>query len=69
MTTEMLKNFLGSLIYNKQLEKLSLRNVAIDEMGWKYLCKFWPRIKPSRSWIFLNKESSKIHQRLQSVVT
>lgn len=45
MTTEMLKNFLGSLIYNKQLEKLSLRNVAIDEMGWKYLCKFLAKNK------------------------
>lgn len=40
MTTEMLKNFLGSLTYNKQLEKLSLRNVSIDELGWKYLCEF-----------------------------
>ena len=40
MTTEMLKNFLGSLTYNKQLEKLSLRNVCIDELGWKYLCEF-----------------------------
>ena len=45
MTTEMLKNFLGSLTYNKQLEKLSLRNVSIDELGWKYLCEFWRQIK------------------------
>lgn len=40
MTSEMLKNFLGALYNNKSLEKLSLRNVAIDEIGWKYLCKF-----------------------------
>lgn len=40
MTTEMLKHFLASLMKNKALEKLSLRNVAIDELGWKYLCKF-----------------------------
>ncbi|KAL6450377.1 GIP3 GLC7-interacting protein 3 [Candida maltosa Xu316] len=45
MSTEMLKNFLGSLIYNRQLEKLSLRNVAIDELGWKYLCKFLAKNK------------------------
>ncbi|ABN64497.2 microtubule-associated protein (MAP) [Scheffersomyces stipitis CBS 6054] len=43
MTTEMLKHFLASLVYNKSLEKLSLRNVAIDEIGWKYLCKFLSR--------------------------
>lgn len=40
MTTEMLKHFLASLMCNKHLEKLSLRNVAIDEVGWVYLCKF-----------------------------
>lgn len=40
MTTEMLKHILSSLTYNKSLEKLSLRNVPIDEIGWKYLCKF-----------------------------
>lgn len=40
MTSEMLKNFLASLYHNKSLEKLSLRNVAIDEIGWGYLCKF-----------------------------
>ena len=28
------------MTYNKQLEKLSLRNVSIDELGWKYLCEF-----------------------------
>ncbi|EGW30019.1 uncharacterized protein SPAPADRAFT_144212 [Spathaspora passalidarum NRRL Y-27907] len=43
MTTEMLKHFLGSLAYNKSLEKLSLRNVAIDDQGWKFLCKFLSR--------------------------
>lgn len=40
MTTEMLKHILASLVNNKYLEKLSLRNVPIDELGWKYLCKF-----------------------------
>lgn len=40
MTTEMLKHILASLTYNKSLEKLSLRNVPIDELGWKFLCKF-----------------------------
>lgn len=39
MTTEMLKHFLLSLAHNKLLEKLSLRNVAINDCGWKYLCK------------------------------
>ncbi|KAK6454218.1 microtubule-associated protein [Scheffersomyces xylosifermentans] len=43
MTTEMLKHFLASLVYNTSLEKLSLRNVAIDEVGWKLLCKFLSR--------------------------
>lgn len=43
MTTEMLKHFLSSLVYNKSLEKLSLRNVAIDDLGWKYLCDFLSR--------------------------
>lgn len=40
MTTEMLKNILGSIVNNKTLEKLSLRNVPIDNEGWGYLCKF-----------------------------
>ncbi|CAK9442247.1 uncharacterized protein LODBEIA_P59900 [Lodderomyces beijingensis] len=40
MTTEMLKCFLVSLINNHALEKLSLRNVAIDHHGWKLLCAF-----------------------------
>ncbi|ODV78850.1 RNI-like protein [Suhomyces tanzawaensis NRRL Y-17324] len=39
MSTEMLKHLLASLQYNPSLEKLSLRNVAIDEVGWIYLCK------------------------------
>lgn len=43
MTTEMLRHFLSSLVHSKSLEKLSLRNVAIDERGWKYLCKFLSR--------------------------
>lgn len=40
MTTEMLKIILGCLTQNKALEKLSLRNVAIDGHGWKLLCAF-----------------------------
>ncbi|CCE82970.1 Piso0_002741 [Millerozyma farinosa CBS 7064] len=40
ITTEMIKHLLSSLINNKSLEKLSLRNVPIDEEGWNYLCKF-----------------------------
>ena len=40
MTTEMLQHFLSSLVNNNFVEKLSLRNVAIDEVGWKFLCKF-----------------------------
>lgn len=43
MTTEMLKHILSSLVNNNALEKLSLRNVPIDELGWKYLCKFLAR--------------------------
>lgn len=45
MTTEMLKHFLSSLVYNRYLEKLSLRNVAMDEIGWKYLCQFLSKNK------------------------
>lgn len=43
MTTEMLRHFLSSLVHSKALEKLSLRNVAIDDLGWKYLCDFLSR--------------------------
>lgn len=43
MTTEMLKHLLASLVYNKHLEKLSLRNVAMDDQGWLYLCEFLHR--------------------------
>lgn len=43
MTTEMLKHLLSSLVYNKHLEKLSLRNVAMDETSWLYLCEFLNR--------------------------
>lgn len=40
MTTEMLKHLLSGLVYSKSLEKLSLRNVAMDDKGWLYLCEF-----------------------------
>ena len=43
MTTDMLRHFLSSLVHSKALEKLSLRNVAIDDLGWKYLCDFLSR--------------------------
>lgn len=43
MTTEMLKHILSGLVHNKHLEKLSLRNVAINETGWLYLCEFLTR--------------------------
>lgn len=43
MTTEMLKHLLSALVSNTSLEKLSLRNVAIDETGWLYLCEFLSR--------------------------
>ncbi|ODQ80722.1 hypothetical protein BABINDRAFT_160947 [Babjeviella inositovora NRRL Y-12698] len=45
MTTEMLWIFLLSLVGSQHLEKLSLRNVAIDGEGWKFLCKFLSRNK------------------------
>ncbi|EEQ38320.1 putative HMG2-induced ER-remodeling protein [Clavispora lusitaniae] len=43
MSTEMLKHLLAALVNNKHLEKLSFRNVAIDEKGWLYLCEFLSR--------------------------
>ncbi|OBA20960.1 RNI-like protein [Metschnikowia bicuspidata var. bicuspidata NRRL YB-4993] len=43
MTTEMLKHVLAGLVHSKHLEKLSLRNVAIDKAGWGYLCEFMSR--------------------------
>lgn len=38
--TEMFKIILVSLKNSLFLEKLSLRNVPIDQEGWEYLCKF-----------------------------
>lgn len=43
LTTEMLKSLLSSLVRNEGLEKLSLRNVPIDNTGWVYLCEFMTR--------------------------
>lgn len=40
MTLEMLKHFLALLVHNHLLEKLLLRNVAVDAAGWRMLCKF-----------------------------
>lgn len=45
MNSEMLKVILSSLINSTTIEKLSLKNVPIDEIGWKYLCKFLSRNK------------------------
>jgi len=45
MNTEMFKVVLSSLINSTTIEKLSLKNVPIDEIGWKYLCKFLSRNK------------------------
>lgn len=43
MSTEMLKHLLAALVHNRYLEKLSLRNVAMDDVGWLYLCEFLAR--------------------------
>lgn len=43
MSTEMLKIILSSLLRSTSIEKLSLRNVPIDEQGWRFLCKFLSR--------------------------
>ncbi len=45
MTTEMLRHFLSSLLLDGSLEKLSLRNVAIDAVGWELLCRFMAQNK------------------------
>ncbi|RLV91215.1 GLC7-interacting protein 3 [Spathaspora sp. JA1] len=60
MTDEMLKHFLGSLAYNKSLEKLSLRNVAINKQGWKYLCKFLARNVTVKKLDISQQQKSKI---------
>lgn len=43
MSTDMLRHFLSALVNSRALEKLSLRNVAIDNAGWKLLCDFLSR--------------------------
>lgn len=45
MTFEMLKILLASLVYKKDLKKLSLRNTQLDENGWKLLCWFFLKNK------------------------
>lgn len=57
MSTEMLKVILSSLKNSKTLEKLSLRNVAIDSQGWLYLCKF---LLTNRSVLKLDISQQKI---------
>lgn len=40
LTPEMFKTVMVSLVNSQSLEKLSLRNVNIDQQGWKVFCKF-----------------------------
>jgi len=40
LSSEMLRIILSSLLYKKELEKLTLRNTPIDELGWRLLCWF-----------------------------
>ncbi|CCK67997.1 Her1p KNAG_0A03090 [Huiozyma naganishii CBS 8797] len=40
LTLEMLRIILSSLVRSQVLEKLGLRNVVINQTGWKYLCQF-----------------------------
>ncbi|CCH45257.1 MAP-ous protein 1 [Wickerhamomyces ciferrii] len=40
LSSEMFRIILSSLLHKKELEKLTLRNTPIDEMGWKLLCWF-----------------------------
>ena len=43
LTPEMFKIVISSLVRSKALDRLSMRNVVIDENGWKLLCKFLMR--------------------------
>lgn len=45
LTAEQLRIILGSLIFKKKFEKLSLRNTQLDIEGWKILCYFISKTK------------------------
>lgn len=45
LSVEMLRVILGSLVYKKNFEKLSLRNTPLDHEGWRFLCCFVSRAK------------------------
>ncbi|CCH44236.1 GLC7-interacting protein 3 [Wickerhamomyces ciferrii] len=45
MNSEMLKILLSSLINSTTIEKISLKNVPLDIIAWKFLCKFLSRNK------------------------
>jgi hypothetical protein len=40
LSSEMFRIILSSLVAKKELEKLTLRNTPIDELGWRLLCWF-----------------------------
>lgn len=61
MSSEMLKIILSSLVRSTTIQRLSLRNVPIDETGWKLLCKFLSR---NHSIIKLDVSQQKIKSDL-----
>lgn len=63
LTTEMLRHLLGSLVKSKALEKLSLKNVPMDESGWELLCFF---IRENRSVKKLDISQQKIKPEVKS---
>lgn len=40
LSSEMLRIILSALLHKKELEKLTLRNTPIDDLGWRLLCWF-----------------------------
>lgn len=63
LTTEMLRHLLGSLVNSNALEKLSLKNVPMDEFGWDLLCFF---IRENRSVKKLDISQQKIKPETKS---
>ncbi|CAI4043739.1 hypothetical protein SKDZ_10G1730 [Saccharomyces kudriavzevii ZP591] len=49
LTVQMLRIILGSLVYKRNFQKLSLRNTLLDEEGWKVLCYFVSKAKSLHS--------------------
>lgn len=66
MTTEMLKHLLGALVLNEGVEKLLLRNVAIDDLGWLYLCEFLVR-NPNIKKLDISQQRVKLETKQTSV--